>query len=74
MDAKHQVKKPEAVESLHERLLSALQRVTDDNKEPIAYQLHELMVTLERADFPIRIRLQMAVTLVEQFVDPEIIR
>lgn len=71
---KRHVKKGEAIDDLHQRLVEALRNIPDSNKEATAYQLQGLMQALEAADFPIRQRLRISVSLVEGLVDPEIIR
>lgn len=67
-------KRTDTIEELHPRLVQALQKIPDSNKEAVAYQLQGLMQVLEEAEFPVRVRLKIAVTLIEGFVDPEIIR
>ncbi len=70
---RHQ-KRGDSIEDLHQRLVDSLRNVPESNKEATAYQLQGLMQALEAADFPIRVRLKISVSLVEGLVDPEIIR
>jgi hypothetical protein len=62
------------IEVLRDRLVEALRNLPDSNKEAVAYQLQGLMQSLESASFPIKSRMWISVTLVENVVDPEIVR
>ncbi len=68
------IKIPNKIEDLHSRLVEGLKSIPETNKEVLAYQLQGLMQALEAAEFPIRVRMKISVTMVEGLVDPEIVR
>jgi len=62
------------LEDLARRVVEALGKVVNSNKDVVAYQVRALMGGMEEAGFPMKTRMKIAVALVEGLVDPEIMR